>query len=96
MNAAEKKLLEYIEECNKIDYEQIERFSWEIRADIEKIRFLIGIIKKSEERIETERIQKEYYKKRANNLENKLEEIEKNKKINIESFSEEENHIPGI
>ena len=41
MNAAEKKLLEYIEECNKIDYEQIERFSWEVRADIEKIRFLI-------------------------------------------------------
>lgn len=86
MNAAEKKLLEYIEECNKIDYEQIERFSWEIRADIEKIRFLIDIVKKQEERLEelsSLRLMMEFYKEKAQKLEEKL-------------IEEEENHIPGI
>ncbi len=79
MNAAEKKLLEYIEECNKIDYEQIERFSWEIRADIEKIRFLIDIVKKQEERLEevsSLRLMMEFYKEKAQKLEEKLIEKE--------------------
>lgn len=79
MNAAEKKLLEYIEECNKIDYEQIERFSWEVRADIEKIRFLIDIVKKQEGRLEelsSLRLMMEFYKEKAQKLEEKLIEKE--------------------
>lgn len=79
MNAAEKKLLEYIKECNEIDYEQIERFSWEIRADIEKIRFLIGIVKKQEDRLEelsSLRLMMEFYKEKAQKLEEKLIEKE--------------------
>lgn len=90
MNKTEKELIKYIKECNDIDNEQIENFTWEIRADVVKIKFLIDTIYKQEERIESERLMRNYYQKRAYNLEEELARIKK-------PFEEtEENHIPGI